>query len=661
MLILLPCKRQNKVALETVFCTGTSERSADDIWATAQDFVSAWHPMVDWIKAEPVQDGRIIRRFGAKDDSAVMREQLTYLSHSDRRFAYKALEGIAGAARYEARLSVEPLAMGAALTWEAEIEAESVRAQEIATGTAMVFEAGIAALGTLPRPKPHRATLPKPFSLSQVTIENAAPLALNVSPGGTAQADTLCLFLHGIGGNRSNWDMQLGALGAMMPMASLDLRGYGDSGLGSGQTQLQDYFSDIRAVMAHFKAKKLILCGLSYGAWIAASFALHHPSIIDGLVLCGGCTGMSEADESTRTAFRTAREGPLDAGKTPADFADAVVDVIAGPNASASTRDALFASMAAIPSDTYRDALACFTNPPATLDLAKARFPVLMMTGTHDRLAPVAEIRSVSERIAQSGAPFVQFEEIEGAGHVCNLEAPDQVNGHLATFLATFGPKRPSPKSTKRAAKHARILDAALQEFSTNGYSGASMQAIADRAEVSKPTVYQYIGQKEDVFRAVLEQGRSTILAPFANADGASLVTVLWRFAWSYADYVLRPDTLAISRLMIGEATRVPDVVRQYQQTGPAQVLGGIIDYLEAQTQTGHLRMDRPEEAAEHLWSLILSGPRNHALHFPQDRIEQAVLEASIRGGLRVFLTSYAASPDIALKALGQLAAGPPN
>ena len=406
--------------------------------------------------------------------------------------------------------------------------------------------------------------------------------------------------------------------------------------------------------MAHFNAKRVILCGLSFGAWIAASFALGHPDKVAGLILCGGCTGMSEASRAERDDFRTSRQVPLDAGQTPADFAPDVVKVIAGPDVSDAVRRALHASMAAIPPDTYRDALTCFTNPPGPLDFAKARFPVLMMTGEHDRLARPAEIRSVSHRFAAGGAPFVQFEEIAGAGHVCNLEMPEAVTRHIAGFLhlAGLAVPLPSSKEAKRARKHARILDAALKEFSRNGYSGASMQSIAERAGVSKPTLYQYIGQKEDVFRAVLDQGRETILAPLSESQSRDMVAVLWDFAQAYAAFVLDPDNLAIARLMIGEAERVPDIVRAFQRTGPDRALQGIAAYLAAQAQAGDLTLDDPEMAAEHLWSLILSGPRNHALHFPQDVLDQRQRDASIRSGLSVFLKAYASNPKAALQAL---------
>lgn len=77
------------------------------------------------------------------------------------------------------------------------------------------------------------------------------------------------------------------------------------------------------------------------------------------------------------------------------------------------------------------------------------------------------------------------------------------------------------------------------------------MQAIADRAGVSKPTLYQDIGQKDAISSAVLDQGRATILASFRDFSGKDMVPVLWDFSWTYADDAADPDNLSIARLII--------------------------------------------------------------------------------------------------------------
>lgn len=278
------------------------------------------------------------------------------------------------------------------------------------------------------------APLPVPVAVERTVLDDLPRLAVDVTAD---RGDgRLCLFLHGIGRARGNWRPQVQAIGAVMRAAALDLRGYGLSSLGPRQSMVDDYCSDILRVAEVLGAKRLVLVGLSYGSWIATTFAMRHPGMLDGLVLSGGCTGMSEAGPDEREAFRISREVPLNAGQVPADFAPAVVKVLAGPGASDAVREMLFDSMAAIPAATYRDALLCFTNPLERFDFAKLTMPVLMMTGEHDRLAPPAELRAVAGRIWDAAPrPDVRFEVIPGAGHVCNVEQPQVYSRHPLDFM----------------------------------------------------------------------------------------------------------------------------------------------------------------------------------------------------------------------------------
>src|ERR1017187_3138896 len=60
--------------------------------------------------------------------------------------------------------------------------------------------------------------------------------------------------------------------------------------------------------------------------------------------------------------------------------------------------------------------------------------------------------------------------------------------------------------STDRSAEtRARILDAALTEFSTNGLAGARMDRIATTAGVNKALLYYYYDSKENLYTAALE------------------------------------------------------------------------------------------------------------------------------------------------------------
>jgi pimeloyl-ACP methyl ester carboxylesterase len=424
---------------EAVQVQGHVPRDPDAVWSVLRDFCGAWHPWVTSIREERGPQGARVRVFTVSGEDTLYREQQTYVSGSDRVLGYTHLEGIRDCEAYAARITVTPAeAGGSVVSWTAEVRAPASRLGAICDGTRAVFKAGIAALATVSAKETPLAARPVPMPVETLIFDDLPRLALTVTSDLTvgSRPETLCLFLHGIGGSRTNWLPQLQGIGSTVRAAALDLRGYGDSTLGPGQSTVDDYCADILRVADRLGTKRLVLVGLSYGSWIATSFAMRHPERLAGLVLSGGCTGMSEAGPDEREAFRISREVPLNAGQVPADFAPAVVKVLAGPGATPQTLKTLFDSMAAIPAATYRDALTCFTTPLERFDFARLTMPVLMMTGEHDRLAPPSEIRAVAGRIWDAAPrPDVRFEVIPDAGHVCNVEAPDTYNHHLLTFL----------------------------------------------------------------------------------------------------------------------------------------------------------------------------------------------------------------------------------
>lgn len=212
------------------------------------------------------------------------------------------------------------------------------------------------------------------------------------------------------------------------------------------------------------------------------------------------------------------------------------------------------------------------------------------------------------------------------------------------------------PRARNRQAKERRILDSALKVFADQGYSGASMDAIAALAGVSKPTLYQYFGSKEQLFAAIMVEQRDSMLGAFEEPDGLGMVAELWAFAWHYAGTVLRPEFLSLARLIIGEAQRFPEIGRAYQAAGPERVLGGMMDYLSARRAEGRLAFDDAELAAEDLWGLILSAPRNRALHDAANLPSRAEIHRFVTNGLRVFLKAYSTDPAADLAQLQALA-----
>ena len=67
-------------------------------------------------------------------------------------------------------------------------------------------------------------------------------------------------------------------------------------------------------------------------------------------------------------------------------------------------------------------------------------------------------------------------------------------------------------KRLPRAVREQQMLDAAVEVFSVNGYHETSMDAIAGKAEISKPMLYLYYGSKEELFGACLNRELSRFI-----------------------------------------------------------------------------------------------------------------------------------------------------
>jgi TetR/AcrR family transcriptional repressor of mexJK operon len=196
-----------------------------------------------------------------------------------------------------------------------------------------------------------------------------------------------------------------------------------------------------------------------------------------------------------------------------------------------------------------------------------------------------------------------------------------------------------------RITRENRILDAALKVFSNTGYTAATMDEIATESGLSKPTLYSYFASKQVLFSAMMLRARGPMMTQFDAGGAKGMVPVLHQFAWNYARTVLSPEFLSLARLIIGEVQRFPEIGRAYQSAGPDMLLQDIMAYLESQRAAGRLAFDDAELAAQDLWGLILSAPRNKALHEPDVTITEAALKRFIDNGLRVFLRAYSTNP----------------
>ncbi|HET6724944.1 MAG TPA: TetR/AcrR family transcriptional regulator [Gammaproteobacteria bacterium] len=160
---------------------------------------------------------------------------------------------------------------------------------------------------------------------------------------------------------------------------------------------------------------------------------------------------------------------------------------------------------------------------------------------------------------------------------------------------------------TARPEKHAAIVAAAREVFLESGYPAANMDAIAARAGVSKQTVYNHFGSKDELFGAIIRgrcQQLLEALQPEQVASGQP-ETVLRGLAQAFVDKMLAPDALALYRALVVESERSPELREIYYRSGPDLAVETLSAYLREQTRRGVLHVARPRIAAEQFFAML--------------------------------------------------------
>jgi TetR/AcrR family transcriptional repressor of mexJK operon len=162
----------------------------------------------------------------------------------------------------------------------------------------------------------------------------------------------------------------------------------------------------------------------------------------------------------------------------------------------------------------------------------------------------------------------------------------------------------------------AALLGIARQVFLTHGYAGATMDAVAAGARISKQTLYRQYPSKDVLYAAVVRdwvhQGHDA-MRPHLQAllDAPDVAEGLFRLARVMQTGILSPPVLHMRTLIATEAERFPDVAADYLARSwhrNQQQLSAALQELAAR---GVLHITDPDVAAEQLTWLAIAAPLN--------------------------------------------------
>ncbi|MEV0410415.1 TetR/AcrR family transcriptional regulator [Streptomyces sp. NPDC050448] len=200
------------------------------------------------------------------------------------------------------------------------------------------------------------------------------------------------------------------------------------------------------------------------------------------------------------------------------------------------------------------------------------------------------------------------------------------------------------PTGARAARKREAILEAARTVFLREGF-GAGVDQLAAEAGVSKVTIYNHFGSKENLFNAVigqtldeaLEVAQSVIQARLAESDDVR--TDLLEACRTWVAGLTTPEVLALRNVIAGERHRFPELGATWQEEGPGRQHAALATALRRLDDRGLLRIPDMELAVLQLSGLVLSPHLVYGAY--GTALDEDLAERLVQGGVDMFLHQY--------------------
>lgn len=171
----------------------------------------------------------------------------------------------------------------------------------------------------------------------------------------------------------------------------------------------------------------------------------------------------------------------------------------------------------------------------------------------------------------------------------------------------------PRKRTRIQAQNEARIIAAALDVFSTNGYRGSTVDQIAESSGMSKANVLYYFNKKQDIYTAVLERTLSVWLDPLEELDAnGDPIDELWKYTQQKLQ--LSRDAPLASRLFANEILQGAPSIGRYLNNDLKALVTQKCQTIQTWIDNGQLAPITPL----HLLFLIWSSTQHYADFEPQ-------------------------------------------
>lgn len=242
------------------------------------------------------------------------------------------------------------------------------------------------------------------------------------------------IFIHGYPLDRSIWAAQISGLADAAHVISLDLPGHGGSQPAAEPTTMEFFAARVAAFLDAKKIDRpVVLCGLSMGGYVSMAFARLYPQRLAGLIFTAtrAAPDSEEARQNRTKSIETVqKEGsaPVVSGMLPKLVSPAT------PQQQPALVDAIKHIMQGVPPATVMADLAGLRDrSDSRPTLKELHLPVCFIHGADDQIIPPKEAEEMHAMV-----PGSTLEIIPAAGHLLNMEQPEQFNSIVRKFLLTL-------------------------------------------------------------------------------------------------------------------------------------------------------------------------------------------------------------------------------
>lgn len=241
------------------------------------------------------------------------------------------------------------------------------------------------------------------------------------------------IFLHGYPFDKTMWQLQLDFLKSSYRLIACDIRGFGKSSDEDSTLSIDLFGDDLIKFMNKLDINKAIVCGLSMGGFVALNALKRFPTRFEALILCD-TQCIADTTEVSEKRYRSIDEINTN-GVT--NFNEGFIKKVFHKDSLTNKPELVEQLKRVVFSNSKHiisQGLVALANRSETCSsLSEVRIPTLIICGREDEVTPLEQSIFMNEHIKGS-----ILKVIDNAGHVSNLEQPNEFNKHISEFLSAL-------------------------------------------------------------------------------------------------------------------------------------------------------------------------------------------------------------------------------